>query len=322
MGAVSRILITGAAGFVGRACVAEARRRGLKVTAVIRGPEPAEWVGDAGIAVLKADLADTACRDHLGEAVAGADAIIHAAAHLGDQSTRHGADTVGATENLLAVRGAARLVLVSSITVYDTMRLSPGDALTEESPLEDPDHARDPYTAAKLRQEALCRASGAPLWILRPGAIYGPGRTWHALGGVSAGPLHVAITSDGELPLCHVDHVAQAHLTAACTDPGGIRALNVIDDDLPTRGQFLAAHRRITGWPGLSVPIPYPVWLTLARLLKPLGDRLPGLLREPVLRARLMPLRYPNVALRAALGGGDTAPFEELLERAVREGGT
>lgn len=316
MGKVTRILITGAAGFVGRACVAEARLQGLDVVAVVRGNAPGDWAADPGITAIRADLAMPDSVDILRHAMPGVTAVIHAAAHLGGDAAQHGADTLNATAHVMQATGQARLVLVSSIAVYDTMRLSPGDALTESTPLENPDQARDAYTAAKLRQEALCQKVGS-LWIMRPGAIYGPGRTWHALNGFWAGKLHVQIGSEGHLPLCHVDHVARALVQAALTDPGGQQVLNVIDDDLPTRAQLLRAHKRLTGWPRLSLTVPYRVWLIMARMLKPLGDARPGLLREPILRARLMPLRYPNTALRNALGGQDAAPFEDMLARSL-----
>jgi UDP-glucose 4-epimerase len=94
--------------------------------------------------------------------------------------------------------------------------------------------------------------------------------------------------------------------------------VNVIDNDLPTRARFLKVHRSLTGWPKVVLPLPWRLWLGSAKCLSPVHNRLPGLLREPTLRARLMPLRYPNVALRQALGGQDIAPFEEMLARSVK----
>ena len=97
-------------------------------------------------------------------------------------------------------------------------------------------------------------------------------------------------------------------------------ALNVVDDDLPTRAAFIAQHRALAGWPRLVLPMPYAVWMGLARMLSPLGARLPGLLQERILRARLMPLSYPNTALRQRLGGHDPALFDQRLADAIREG--
>ncbi|MDO6586301.1 NAD-dependent epimerase/dehydratase family protein [Salipiger sp. 1_MG-2023] len=316
MGEITRILITGAGGFIGRATVAEARARGLGVVAVVRrsGPDFGE-----GVEVVQADLSDPACIPALSGALRGCSAVIHAAAHLGDNAEAVALDTLKATSHLLhALPGGLRLVLVSSIAVYDTGRLSPGDTVSETTPLFTEGTAPDAYAGSKLAQEALCRARKGPLWLMRPGAVWGPGRTWHALNGISAGPLHLALTSDGELPLAHVTSVARALVSAAQSDPQGIRALNVIDDDRPTRWRFARAHQSVAGWPRAVLPLPWGAWLALARALTPLAPNLPGLLRVPILRARIMPLRWPNTALRETLGGGDTAPLKTMLDTSMK----
>ena len=93
--------------------------------------------------------------------------------------------------------------------------------------------------------------------------------------------------------------------------------LNVIDDDTPTRRRYLSAHRRLAGWPKLTLPVPWRLWLGLAQVLSPFGAQLPGLLRPSILRRRAMPLSWPNTALRSILGGQDSAPFEEMLRRSL-----
>lgn len=326
MGAL-RIIVTGAGGFVGRACVAEARRRGLPVVAVYRSAPAPEWQADDGITPLRADLSGGA--DALAPFLVSETAIIHAAAHLGDDPDAHIRDTLNATRNLLHQRhgSAARLVLISSIAVYDTDRLSPMDSLTEDTPLlplTDPRQTdpkaplsrfRDTYASAKRLQEALLCDEAGDDWILRPGAVWGTGRSWHPLQGFQAAGLHVTIGSDGELPLCHVQHLAWAAVEVAQTPTDGVGILNVFDDDRPTRARFLRAHRRCFGWPRLNITVPYGLWLGLARLLKPVSGRLPGLFREPVLRARMMPLRYPNTRLRHTLRGEDFDTFEGMMAR-------
>jgi nucleoside-diphosphate-sugar epimerase len=319
MGDVTRLLITGATGFVGRACLAEARARRIEVCALYRRAPLPEWADDPGILPVQGDLSDPGVTADLHGAIRACQAVIHAAAHLGGDAQAHEADTLRGTQTLLeAMQGTqARLVLVSSIAVYDTMRVPPDGVLDESGPMEDADAARDSYTRAKLRQEILCRAAGVPLWILRPGAIYGPGRSWHALLGFWAWKAHVLINSAGELPLTHVDHTAWALVEAATRAPAGVPVLNLLDDDRPTRARYLRAHRRMTGWPRLVLPVRYGLWLGLIRLLKPLASRLPGLFREPILRARMMPLRWPNTALRHTLGGEDRDTFEAMLSRTL-----
>lgn len=323
------IAVTGANGFVGRACVAEARRRGHPVLALCRSAPLSEWEADAGITVARIDLSTEA--DRLPALLAPVEALIHAAAFMGDNPQVLARDTLVATGAVLAACRAAdiRLVMISSLAVYDTDALSPGDRVTEASPqialapdaLSRPEaylrSARDPYAGSKRLQEAMMAQDGEAggNWILRPGAIWGPGRSWHALQGFWASKLFVTIGSDGELSLAHVDHVARVAVDCARTAPQGTSVLNVFDDDRPTRARFLKVHRRCYGWPRLNVTVPYGAWLALVRLLKPLASRLPGLFREPILRARMMPLRYPNTAMRSAFPGEDTDTFEGLMAR-------
>lgn len=322
MGDVNRILITGAAGFIGRAAVADARGRGIDVVAVVRGRAPKVWAKDAGITVCTCDLSDPDT-SALADAMQGVDAVIHAAAHMGGDADQHDGDTVKATQtvlNAMAVAQVKRLVLVSSISVYDTMALPIGATLTEDCPLENPAQARDAYVRAKLLQEDLClraaRDQRLTLWRLRPGAVFGPRRLWNAHLGVRIGPVLLRVGGSGQVPLCHVTRCGWALVQAALTDGGGV--LNILDEDLPDRSRFLRALGH-TGWPTVVIPLPWQVLMPIAKAL----DRpsLPGLLRAPVLRARMTPLRYSNKAMRKALGGRQARPFEVLMSIAIAESG-
>ncbi|ANT60170.1 hypothetical protein AYJ57_07215 [Salipiger sp. CCB-MM3] len=317
----ARILLTGATGFVGRAVLAEARVQGVELVAVLRAAPPEGWAQMKGVTLCRADLSDPACVSELRKAAEGCSAVIHAAAHLGGDAEAVEAATIDGTRHLLqALDGLPlHLVLVSSIAVYDTARLSPGDAVTEKLPLEAVQTARDPYVAGKLAQEDLCRASGLPLWILRPGAIFGEGRTWNAHLGPALGPLLIRVGTKGELPLAHVGHVAKRLLQAARRAPGATQVLNIVDPDRPDRTRFLRAHAG-SGWPKLVLPLPWPLWLAAARILSPLRAHLPGLLRVAPLKARMMPLRYPDRALLSALGPLSLPRFETLMARALQEG--
>ncbi|MGP6089420.1 NAD-dependent epimerase/dehydratase family protein [Antarctobacter jejuensis] len=317
------LAITGANGFLGRACVAEARRRGLPVIAVYRSAEPVEWAADPGITPMQLDLTASDAADRLSASLPADGAIIHAAAHLGDDPKTVARDTLLATRTVHDVwhRRQARMVLISSLAVYDTDRLSPGDALTEATPLiplpTSPAEARDAYAGSKRMQETmfLNDEEFEDGWILRPGALWGPGRTWHALQGFWASKLFVTIGSQGELPLAHVDLTARIAVEAARTPTPGPGVLNVFDDDRPTRARFLRAHRRCHGWPRLNVSIPFGLWWAITGPLKPVSSRLPGLFRQSILRARLMPLRYPNTRMRSAFPGEDTDTFEGMMSR-------
>ena len=175
------MLVTGASGFIGRATVAAALTRGHRVRAVVRGgADGPAWGGE--VEPVRADLRDS---EAVRAAVPGVDVVIHLAAAMQGDDAEHAATTVGGTAHLLEAMAAAevrRLVLVSSIAVYDVTTAAAEVPVDESCPLEPRPEERDPYCRAKLAQEALVReraaALGVEALILRPGVVHGPGRLW------------------------------------------------------------------------------------------------------------------------------------------------
>lgn len=281
MGALT-LVITGAAGYLGRATVAEARARGHRVRAVTRtAAQGGETVCDLARGVPPA-------------ALAGADAVIHCAAALTGDEAAMLRDTVTATRNLMTAARAAGVpvVLAGSMAVYAGLA---GPVIDETSPLERDLAGRDGYSRAKIAQEEVARGAGVPLRILRIGALWGPGRLWNAHLGVRLGPVLVRM-GRGPIPLAHVAHAAQALVLAAETRWQGVEVVNVVDDDLPDPRTFLAA---LPHPPRIVLPVPFALMDLAARAAGPLGPRRPGLLRRAALHARMAPRRYPNARLHA-----------------------
>lgn len=293
------LLITGAGGFLGRAVAREAAARGHDVRALGRAA---------------CDLA----RDDLAPWLDGAECVIHLAGSLSGDGAVQARDTMDGTARLIAAMQAMalppRVVLASSIAVYDA---DAGGVITEATPLEADPARRDAYARAKIMQEAMLRESGVPHTILRPGAILGPGRVWNAHLGPVIGGVLVMMERRGEVPLVSLGDCARAFVLAAEV-PGEGRALNILGADRPTRARFVAALRA-GGWPRHGVPVNWRLILPLAWLLSPLGERVPGLLRPAVLRARMRPAAYDIAAAEAALGWVPRDDFGAALRRA-REG--
>ena len=327
MGALT-LLITGAAGFVGRHTVAVARARGHRVRALVRraGSIPSDWQDDPEIAMNILDLS-AASAEQLSGSLIGVDAVIHIAAAMGGDDAVQERDTVRPTETLIAAMNALgldapELILVSSLSVYDGRALAAGSVLDEDSPLEATPDARDAYCRAKLSQERLAReaaADGLTVSILRPGAVFGPRRLWNGHLGHPVGPLLLGLGGQGEVPVCHVAHCAQALVLAAEAD-GDVGTINVIDDDRPSRAEYLKALRK-GGWPKFMVPLPWRVLSAIGGLLSALGlgGRLPGLLRPATLHARMKPFRFDNSRLKERLDWRPSADFGTAMDQALAE---
>ncbi|SDM01388.1 condensation domain-containing protein [Streptomyces wuyuanensis] len=140
------VLVTGATGGVGAFVLRELAARGRPVLALAR-PESAHLVAAEGVDVVEGDLTDLG---GLRDAVAGADAIVHAACTF----TRPEVD-LAAMEAMVAAWRSGPFVFVSSVDAYGH---PDGDRVAEESSSSEP---LSPYGRAKLDCEAmLLRAAG------------------------------------------------------------------------------------------------------------------------------------------------------------------
>jgi nucleoside-diphosphate-sugar epimerase len=178
-----RVVVTGAAGFVG-SHVAEAMARAghevLAVDALDRSASPdaarANWATlaeCAGIVRIEADLARA---DLAG--LTGADVVVHLAGRPGVRSSwgagRADAerDNVTATRRLLAACAARkpRVIVASSSSVY-------GSAGARPHAERDPLRPASPYAASKAEMERLTAEAvrrGLPAVVLRLFSVYGP----------------------------------------------------------------------------------------------------------------------------------------------------
>jgi uncharacterized protein YbjT (DUF2867 family) len=73
--------VTGATGLLGSHIVEQLRGRGDRVRALVRPGSDAGFLAEQGVELVEGDLAD---RDSLRRLVAGADAVFHCAAKVGD----------------------------------------------------------------------------------------------------------------------------------------------------------------------------------------------------------------------------------------------
>lgn len=274
------------------------------------------------IAVNLADADDIAT--HLRDV----DVVVHAAAAQRGSYEQQHADTVVATANLVdAMLGAGvqRMVAISSFAVYDCSAIPEGSELNESSAIEANVGEREIYAEMKLLQEREFRryaAGGGKLTLLRPGIVIGRGQLWpsclgHPLGTrvwIRMGPMHA------QLPLVHVDNCAEAIAAAVMTPESAGQTLNLVDDDLPTRQEWLdrLAAREDSSRLFLTLPWTFHrrVISVLGRFAVKLGVRartIPGLLSPRRLDARFKAFHYPNLKAKSALGWQPRSRIEDVL---------
>ncbi|MFN0151491.1 MAG: SDR family NAD(P)-dependent oxidoreductase [bacterium] len=170
-----KALVTGGTGYLGRAVVERLLARGASVRCLAR--DPARAALDARVEVVRGDITD---RDAVRAALTGVDAVFHMAAFVktwARDRSRFDLANVAAVEALVedaARAGVGRVLYTSSF-----MGLGPTDGfVADESTVHPGDRFRNDYERTKALGLARARgamAAGAPLSVLIPGVIYGPG---------------------------------------------------------------------------------------------------------------------------------------------------
>jgi len=126
---------------------------------------------EPAVVEIRGDMRD---RERAAELVDGADVLVHAAAALPIRGSRRliMSVNVDGTDVLLAAAqaaGVARVVYISSTSVYGVPRLHP---IPEDAPL----HGVGAYGESKIASEERVRAAGVDWVIIRPKTFIGPER--------------------------------------------------------------------------------------------------------------------------------------------------
>jgi len=169
---MSRVLVTGATGFIGSALIGAFAAQGRALRAASRRRPPHSF--PAGVEVFAhGDFGDNV---DWRQALDGVDGVIHLAgiAHAGSGIAANRYDRVNrlATERLAkeaARAGIGRFVFVSSL------RAQSGPTADHVLTENDAPMPSDAYGRSKFAAEEAVRVSGVPFTILRPVVLYGPG---------------------------------------------------------------------------------------------------------------------------------------------------
>ncbi|HLG59269.1 MAG TPA: NAD(P)-dependent oxidoreductase [Vicinamibacterales bacterium] len=324
------VLVTGAGGFIGTRVVHTLLEYGFRRIRCFVRPSSnlsrlkavtAAHGSDAAIEIIEGNLLR---REDCVRAAEGTAVMFHLAAGIDKSFAGCFMNSVITTRNLLDAAVAAgalkRFVNVSSFAVYSNLRMGRGSMLDETAPLEtEPTRRHDPYGYGKLKQEQLVqqyhKTFGVPYVILRPGAVYGPGKS-NLSGRIGIDTFGVFLHMGGSnrIPLTYVDNCAEAILLAGLVEGVDGQVFNVVDDELPTSRKFLRLYkqhvRRFT-----SIPVPYPLAYFLSALWEDYSVRSQGQLPPSFNRRRCAAEwkgnRYPNDKLKQSVGWKPRVPFDQ-----------
>jgi nucleoside-diphosphate-sugar epimerase len=332
-----RILVTGAAGFIGARVLQNLLNRGLRnlvcfvrpsselseIEAIIEHRPP-----DARIELRKGNLLS---REDCEAASKDAAVIYHLAAGTGEKSFPDAfLNSVVATRNLIEASlrfgSLRRFLLVSSFAVYTNCDKPNANILDETCPVEEhPELRGDAYSFAKVRQEQLVteygKKAGMPYVLVRPGSVYGgiksdiTGRV-----GISAFGPFLHLGGSNTIPFTYVDNCAEAIVLAGLVKGVDGEAFNVVDDDLPSSRKFLRLYKK-SAKNFRSIYVPHAMSYALCYLWEKYSKwserQLPPAFTRKRWHSEWKKTRYSNQKLKAKLGWMPKVSTAEGLRRYI-----
>jgi dihydroflavonol-4-reductase len=255
----SRVLVTGAGGFVGSAVVREALAAGFTVRAMVR--RAASNLADLDVDVVEADMRDRAAVERATE---GCRHVFHVAADYRlwapkpEEIVRTNVDGTRHVMEAAMNSGVERIVYTSSVA---TLALDASGQPADESVALTADAAIGAYKRSKVMAEALVvamiREQGLPAVIVNPSTPIGPRDVRPTPTGriiVEAASGRMPGYVDTGLNFVHVDDVARGHLLAL--EHGRIGERYLLGGQNVSLGDLLAVIARLVGRkpPTLRVP--------------------------------------------------------------------
>ena len=247
-----RAFVTGATGFIGGHVARKLRERGDDVVALVRAPAKATDLGELGCELLEGDLSDA---EAIRRGVEGADSVFHIGAiyKVGIPASERPAledANVGGTERVIdaaVAAGVARIVYVSTVACYGNTR---GQVVDESFERPDRDFL-SVYDETKFRahEVALDRIrAGAPIVIVQPGAVYGPGdhsEIGNLIDQARTGKLKAKMFPDSGFMFGHVEDTAEG--IVAAHDRGQVGETYILSGEKGTIGELVAKVSALAG---------------------------------------------------------------------------
>lgn len=266
----SKVLVTGASGFIGLHCIDQLLKAGHPVRGTLRTMsrqgEIRKALGELGDALEFAET-DLMKDDGWAEAVAGCEYVLHVASPFPPEEPKHEDELIipardGALRLLRAAKagGVKRVVLTSSMAAIASDPGKPNSYVYSEKDWTDitdpaiPAYVKSKAVAERAAWDFVKKAGGLELSVINPGAVLGPllGPDFSTSGDI------VKLLMDREMPACprmgfgmvDVRDVAAAHISAMTTpEAAGERFVCCLDHIwLRDVAKILDEKYRSEGW--------------------------------------------------------------------------
>ncbi len=272
-----RVLVTGGTGFLGSHCVEALVAAGHSVRLLARNPSKVDAVfGPRRVRIDETIVGDVADERIVATALAGCDAVLHAAATIVGGEDVYAANLAGVRHVVggAIARGIDPVVYISSV---GALFPPPGPIATAEDPIG---QLATVYGRSKADGERFVRdlqARAAPITTLYPGGIYGPYDP--GLGEATRGLRDAIrfgwpITRTGGVSIVDVRDLAG--LAVSCLESAQGPRRFMAAGHFVTWSEFALHCERLTGRPMRRIPTPAPLVrfagraLDLLRTIRPI----------------------------------------------------
>ncbi len=261
----TKVLITGASGFIGRHIVKEALLRNMEVYAAVRASSSKRFLSDPRIHFFPFDLDDPG-QLHVDlkkfqSEIGGFQYVIH---NAGVTIPKDVSEFVSGNADF--TREFARMLMETQHGMRKFVYMSSMAAIGPGNPtsmgLIDERHARRPVTpyghSKLLAERFIHEIEELPYVILRPVGVYGPGDVKFVLRVISMMKKGIEVSlgpADQKTSFLHSEDLA--HLSVqACLSPVLREDFNVADGNFYTQHEFNTILKRLLGVRTVGVRIP------------------------------------------------------------------
>jgi nucleoside-diphosphate-sugar epimerase len=328
-GIQGKVLVTGAAGYLGRHVVAALTRCGADARALVRDSTRVPRDVELDAEVVRGNILD---EESIRRSMRGVELVVHCAAvttnnvpwRLHQQTNVEGTRVVLEEARRAGVR---RLLHVSSVVVYGFDPALRNGAVTESAGYPDRVDHWAYYLRSKLDADrmalAMSRESKMEVTVVRPGVLYGPEAARPLDGGIfQLGSVRLTPgRGNNALPLAYVDNVVDGILLALTSPQAAGEAYNLVDEpQIGIRSVSLRAAA-LAEEPAHLIPLPRALLLGVAGVLESRRERaqaeVPPRLSRFQVRSATRDVRYDVGKARGELGWEPAVPLGEALRRTV-----